>query len=243
MPSLEKTETALRPSAISGTFTTILGWIAASSRPSASISSSVVACTSALMGPSTMAAISAITSFRGRPVFATREGFVVTPSITPIAAASRISFRSAVSMKIFMRVFLPSPGPNESRRGRSIDDEREFEVGRGSIAPVADVDCIKSWLEEPSERGFAAFSDGSPQELCPDIAELEVDGASLSASDAKARLDEARFLELEAVDAYGVDACCLERRPAGLWGIDRVDLIGDRGAQRKFDGPAILEER
>ncbi len=51
-----------------------------------------------------------ITSRNARPVLATSEGLVVTPSTTPMAAASRISLTSAESMKIFMGSLLLSRG-------------------------------------------------------------------------------------------------------------------------------------
>jgi len=52
-----------------------------------------------------------MTSLNARPVLATSEGLVVTPSTTPIRVASRISATSAESMKIFMSVVLRSfPG-------------------------------------------------------------------------------------------------------------------------------------
>src|ERR1043166_671670 len=63
--------------------------------------------TSAEISPSTMATISCGSSLNGLPAFATSDGFVVTPSSNPIAAASRISLMLPVSMKIFMmRPFL-----------------------------------------------------------------------------------------------------------------------------------------
>ncbi len=95
---------ALSPSAVMGIFTTILGWMAAISRPSAIIpsASTVVAFTSPLMGPSTMEAIWEITSLKSLPSFAIREGLVVTPQIMPISAACRISSTLAVSIKNFI---------------------------------------------------------------------------------------------------------------------------------------------
>src|SRR5688572_3770820 len=62
--------------------------------------------TSALIGPSTTSQISRITLSSDFPDLATRLGLVVTPSITPMAAASLISPKSAESMKIFMRMCL-----------------------------------------------------------------------------------------------------------------------------------------
>ena len=60
--------------------------------------------TSALMGPSTMAVISAITSSKTLPSLAIREGLVVTPQITPSSLAARISSMFAVSIKSFIEI-------------------------------------------------------------------------------------------------------------------------------------------
>jgi len=54
---------------------------------------------SALIGPSTIEQISAMTCLKSLPSLAISEGLVVTPSTTPRFAASRISFTSAVSKK------------------------------------------------------------------------------------------------------------------------------------------------
>jgi len=80
----------------------MFGWIAAISRPSLIMpsASTVVAFTSPLIGPSTMDVISLITSLKSLPSFAIRDGFVVTPQITPISFALRISSTFAVSIKI-----------------------------------------------------------------------------------------------------------------------------------------------
>src|ERR1700751_4813637 len=61
-----------------------------------------VAVTSTLTGPLTVLQISRTPSLNGRPSFATRDGFVVTPSRTPISWPSRISLMFAVSRKNFM---------------------------------------------------------------------------------------------------------------------------------------------
>ena len=71
--------------------------------PSASV---VVAFTSPLIGPSTIDAISAITSSNTLPSFAIRDGLVVTPQITPISFAFLISSTFAVSIKNFIFDFL-----------------------------------------------------------------------------------------------------------------------------------------
>lgn len=56
--------------------------------------------TSALIGPSTISVISAITSSNFLPSLAMREGLVVTPLIMPRLAAFLISSIFAVSIKI-----------------------------------------------------------------------------------------------------------------------------------------------
>src|SRR4029077_4445884 len=61
-----------------------------------------VAVTSTLTGPFTVLQISRIPSLNGRPSLATSDGFVVTPSRTPIAWPSRISLMFAVSRKNFI---------------------------------------------------------------------------------------------------------------------------------------------
>src|SRR6267378_5158211 len=62
-----------------------------------------------------------MTSDHFRPVFATRVGFVVTPSRTPQEAASRISSMSAVSRKIFtMNVRRPPIATSGYQRSRSL---------------------------------------------------------------------------------------------------------------------------
>ena len=66
------------------------------------ISSYFTPVTSAETGPFTMSQISSSTSRNLRPLLATSDGLVVTPSTRPIAVASLISFTSAVSMKNFM---------------------------------------------------------------------------------------------------------------------------------------------
>src|SRR5229473_1701036 len=107
VPSPESARQVLRPSCVSGTLTVTLRAIFASLRPSASIVGKSVAATSALTGPGTIAQISRTTSRKLRPLFATSDGLVVTPTTRPVAARSRISARSAVSIKNFMRD--PSP--------------------------------------------------------------------------------------------------------------------------------------
>jgi hypothetical protein len=60
--SSSKTRTAFRPSSVSGTFTTMFGCIAASSRPSRRMPAVSVAITSALIGPSTTSTMSLTTA-------------------------------------------------------------------------------------------------------------------------------------------------------------------------------------
>src|SRR5512147_341866 len=102
MPSAASAFVALRPSFVIGSFTTMFLWIFASSVPSATILSASRLTASALIGPSTMEQISAITCLKSRPSRATSDGLVVTPSTIPRLAASRISLTFAVSMKNFM---------------------------------------------------------------------------------------------------------------------------------------------
>src|SRR3972149_2133154 len=106
IPSPFSAFTAFSPSLINGTFTTMFLWIFARSRPSFMIPSKSVERTSALMGPSTMAQISSRSFRKSFPSFATRLGLVVTPSRTPICAASLISPMLAVSIKNFIGTIL-----------------------------------------------------------------------------------------------------------------------------------------
>src|ERR1700685_1278110 len=87
---------------IIGHFTTMFLWSLASFSPSSIIADASVATTSALIGPSTISQISFSTSWYGRPVLAMSDGLVVTPSMSPQLAASRISATSAVSIKYFI---------------------------------------------------------------------------------------------------------------------------------------------
>jgi hypothetical protein len=68
----------------------MLGAMAASLRPSLIIAPASSATTSALTGPSTIAAISCVTSRMSRPDLRISEGLVVTPSTIPR------SFNSAI---------------------------------------------------------------------------------------------------------------------------------------------------
>jgi hypothetical protein len=97
---------AANPSSQKGSLITILslnsGIFAINASASSTIKAASSAMTSAEIGPSTIPAISLITSAKSRPSLAISEGFVVTPQITPISAALRISSTLAVSMKSFM---------------------------------------------------------------------------------------------------------------------------------------------
>ena len=102
MPLAVSSLQATRPSAHMGSFITIFLLIAARGRASSTILSASSEMTSAEMGPSTISVISLTTSSKTLPSLAMREGLVVTPQITPILLASRISSVLAVSIKSFI---------------------------------------------------------------------------------------------------------------------------------------------
>ena len=102
MPSEARILVALRVSTHMGSLTLMLGWMAASSLPSFTISSAVVDMASAEMGPSTISAISLTRVRTSTPSLAMRLGLVVTPSRIPQLLISLIMSRLAVSMKIFI---------------------------------------------------------------------------------------------------------------------------------------------
>src|SRR5882724_1690908 len=102
MPLPERYFTALRPSLVSGHFTTALGATCASSSPSFTMPSKSVATTSRLTSPGTIEQISSTSGRNGRFSLAINEGLVVTPSTTPSATPSLISVTLAVSRKIFI---------------------------------------------------------------------------------------------------------------------------------------------
>src|SRR5215470_15172978 len=102
MPLPERYFTALRPSLVSGHFTTALGATCASSSPSFTMPSKSVATTSRLTSPGTTEQISSTSGRNGRFSLAISDGLVVTPSTTPSATPSLISPRFAVSRKIFI---------------------------------------------------------------------------------------------------------------------------------------------
>src|SRR5437879_3837045 len=110
---------AFRPSGVIGHLTTTFRCRRASRSPSSTMPDASVLTTSALMGPSTIEQISRSTLSKSRPVFATSEGLVVTPSRIPQLCASRSSATSAVSMKRFMTALYQrwdgASGPREQR--------------------------------------------------------------------------------------------------------------------------------
>src|SRR5712691_13156431 len=107
IPALLRVFVAFRPSTVHGHFTTMFLCTPAQWRPSRTMPSASVATTSAEMGPFTVSQIWTRISSGSPLSLESSVGLVVTPSITPSAAASRMSFRLAVSRKIFMG---PSPG-------------------------------------------------------------------------------------------------------------------------------------
>src|SRR5262245_42749927 len=106
IPSPLRCLTALRPSFVSGHLTTTLGATWASSSPSFTIPSKSVATTSRLTSPGTIEQISSTSGRKGRFSLAASDGLVVTPSTTPSAIPSRISFTLAVSRKTFIQALL-----------------------------------------------------------------------------------------------------------------------------------------
>src|SRR3954470_22077399 len=103
MPSELSCLHPLMPSRVVGSFTTTCLCQLAYSRPSRSIPSRSVESTSTLTGPFTSSQISLMSGLLFCLFsFAISEGFVVTPSRIPRAAASRISLMLAVSIKNFM---------------------------------------------------------------------------------------------------------------------------------------------
>src|SRR5215208_7591074 len=102
MPLPDRYFTALSPSLVSGHLTTAFGAICASSSPSFTMPSKSTATTSRLTSPGTIEQISSTSGRKGFFSLAMRDGFVVTPSTTPIATPSLISETFAVSRKIFI---------------------------------------------------------------------------------------------------------------------------------------------
>ena len=106
MPSAASVWVAARPSTMVGIFTTMFGAISASLRPSATISSRVMATDSAETGQSgpTMSQMRFMWLWKSSslpPILAYSDGLVVTPASAPQLAASSISAKSAVSRKNF----------------------------------------------------------------------------------------------------------------------------------------------
>src|SRR5262249_58405133 len=103
-----------------------------------------VATTSADMGPSTTSQICAMAFLVGTPALARSDGFVVTPSIAPMAAASLISPMSPLSMKNFMvaPAFAGSLGSDGPVTGGTLaaskrQPGRQFSAGRYASPPLA----------------------------------------------------------------------------------------------------------
>src|SRR5687768_5340877 len=113
MPLPERYLVAFSPSLVSGHFTTAFFATCASSSPSFTMPSKSVATTSRLTSPGTIEQISSTSGRNGRFSLAISDGFVVTPSTTPIARPSLISETFAVSRKIFMGSPLSNFGPFE----------------------------------------------------------------------------------------------------------------------------------
>src|ERR1051325_7702884 len=136
MPLPERYFTALRPSFVSGHFTTAFFATCASSSPSLIMPSKSVATTSRLTSPGTMLQISSTSGRNGRFSLAMSDGFVVTPSTTPMATPSLISETFAVSRKIFIASPLSMVGPFELHsRARA----HFLEDGRIAVHPSEDV--------------------------------------------------------------------------------------------------------
>src|SRR6185312_15925492 len=102
MPSAVSFFTATMPFSVIGIFTTTLLANFASSLPSETIWSISSPITSAETGPLTSLQIDLITSKKGFPDFAIRDGLVVTPSTQPRKLAALISSISAESIKNFI---------------------------------------------------------------------------------------------------------------------------------------------
>src|SRR5215470_16051164 len=139
MPLPVRYFTALRPSLVSGHFTTALGATCDSSSPSFTMPSKSVATTSRLTSPGTTEQISSTSGRKGRFSLAISDGLVVTPSTTPSATPSLISLRFAVSRKIFIA--------SSRRNGSSLPFDRHarsrshlLEHGRVSLQLAHDVD-------------------------------------------------------------------------------------------------------
>jgi hypothetical protein len=101
MPSSVNLFVAFNPSLVRGHLTTTFDAVREYSRPSRSMPSRSRLVTSADTSLCTISQIIAIYYLKSTlPSLAINEEFVVTPLITPSSAASRISFRLAISIKI-----------------------------------------------------------------------------------------------------------------------------------------------
>src|SRR5690606_9491517 len=100
--------------------------------------------------------------------------------------------------------------------------------------------------QEPRDGLLVGGAVRAADQLGADVAELEVEVLArigvARAEDLEARFDEARTIEVEAVDAHRVDAGGLERRAAELGRVHRVDLAGDALAGADVEGPGPLRE-
>ena len=147
MPSSASVRVAARPSTIVGIFTTTLGAMAASSRPSRTISSRVMATLSADTGHSgpTMSQMRLMWLWKSSslpPMRAYSEGLVVTPASAPQLAASLISSRSAVSKKNFTLASFKMCGWLSGHAHARTDSQRKITRGRSysrlsSVTPLA----------------------------------------------------------------------------------------------------------
>ena len=143
-PSSASVFVAARLSAPIGSLTTMLGASPASLLPSSTIPCVVVAVDSAETGrPSQISHIFTMCCSKSAsfpPVFAYRLGLVVTPDRAPQLIASRMSSRSAVSIKNFIRVSSSSSGVaarSMSRtHGRRASRENGTHPGKVRAAPL-----------------------------------------------------------------------------------------------------------
>src|SRR5262245_9066463 len=200
MPLPERYFTAFSPSAVMGTLTTTLGATWASSSPSFTMPSKSVATTSRLTSPGTIEQISSTSGRNGRFSLEASVGFVVTPSTTPSATPSRISFTFAVSRKIFIRALLAlsarlyrNAGPRADALQRSgIADHAAHDVdraGRADLVPTTHEGGAEEDAEGLAGRPVAEVAqlhDLARRFQCQRQADVEVD---LVAPGLAARLD------------------------------------------------------
>src|SRR5438552_12033999 len=172
MPLPERYFTALRPSLVSGHFTTAFGATCANSSPSFTMPSKSVATTSRLTSPGTMLQISSTSGRNGRFSLAISDGFVVTPSTTPMAMPSLISLTFAVSRKIFICSPLSSIGPFELHldpRADVLEDRRIAAHAPEDVHGAGRTDLV------PSTDGRASEEDaeGAPGRPVAEVAERD----------------------------------------------------------------------